>query len=478
MKWEPWKGQTDEAKAPKVKFPKRSRQSILNPENRNSELLPVLEYGCRYKYEKREIIISETCANDSYFQIFFALYADSNKCKALIDDSVDQFSSIIKLAMNERVMAKVNFERGEFLRRSYNEYCNKNDARLIERISKECDEKVRKELEKLKLRPKHFRKETEKMEVVDCNISINSIFDMICENSIFHSIDLFTVCQNCKFIFKKAERSTIPVFTNAVLGIENLQNCLDERLQIAPSPCYKCGQTLEIVKRPNRIIVIDAESFKERLSADSPLVEFANITQQIKFTINHYNLKGVIERKEISTGHFVSHVKRNSGSWETFDNIRPMMVGRPSKKMHPVQLIYLMEEEENVDDNFENNFKDLSKNTINLIDSSPKTANGNDGNDIDTLATNSNGIRNVGNRTWSLNIRKKETCTSIHFYIELNFMNLIYLNRRIDSRRDDRNLRQFKTEKITVTEGTEDQKTSKNLRRSKYAKTFEKPQKC
>lgn len=70
MKWEPWKGQTDEAKAPKVKFPKRSRQSILNPENRNSELLPVLEYGCRYKYEKREIIISETCANDSTFKYF------------------------------------------------------------------------------------------------------------------------------------------------------------------------------------------------------------------------------------------------------------------------------------------------------------------------------------------------------------------------------------------------------------------------
>lgn len=218
---------------------------------------------------------------------------------------------------------------------------------------------------------------------------------MISENSIFHSIDLLTVCQNCKIIFKKEERPFIPVFVNALSGIENLQNCLDERLKIAPSICYKCGLTLEIVKRPNRIIVVDAESFKERESADSPLIEFANITQQIKFIISHYNLKAVIERINLSAGHYATHVKRNSGSWETFDNIRPMKIGKPSKDMRPVQLIYLMDEKENVDDHYESNFTNLSKNPINLIDSPPKTANGNDGNKIDTLATNSNETRNL-----------------------------------------------------------------------------------
>lgn len=51
------------------------------------------------------------------------------------------------------------------------------------------------------------------------------MLEMISENSIFHSIDLFTVCEICTIIFEKNKLVMVPVDVNLGIGIENLETC-------------------------------------------------------------------------------------------------------------------------------------------------------------------------------------------------------------------------------------------------------------
>lgn len=350
-KHEPWMGQTDECKPPILKYPQRCRHSILNVESLNTELLPTLKYGCEYKLGKTFVTIVETCSNDSLAQIFFSIYADSIKCRASIDESNGIYESIIKLAMNERVIKRVDVERGQFLRKVFNDYCNKYESTMS-------------------IRKRVFRKETDSIIYLDCNTSIHTMLEMISENSIFHSIDLFTVCEICKIIFEKNKLVMAPVNVNLGIGIENLEICLVQTSKKASSNCSKCGEILNIMMRPNRIIFVDIEVFKGIDELDSPFIEFSKIPQQIKYLDTHFNIKAVIERTSIGGGgHYIAHVKRNSLSWESFDNTKPLHIGKPPTEMHAMQLVYLMQEDEEVDDKYEKTY------TIEYVSKIPRKLN-------------------------------------------------------------------------------------------------------
>lgn len=148
-----------------------------------------------------------------------------------------------------------------------------------------------------------------------------------------------------------------PVNVNLGIGIENLEICLVQTSKKASSNCSKCGEILNIMMRPNRIIFVDIEVFKGIDELDSPFIEFSKIPQQIKYLDTHFNIKAVIERTSIGGGgHYIAHVKRNSLSWESFDNTKPLHIGKPPTEMHAMQLVYLMQEDEEVDDKYEKTY--------------------------------------------------------------------------------------------------------------------------
>lgn len=368
VKHESWGGLTDESKAPITKFTQRSRQSILNPVCHNSSRLPILQIGGHYKTkgpEGCEVTIQETCAVDCYIQVGLALYADSEKCRTLMDNSKDSFSSIIKLAMNTKTIKTVYIERGEFLRRVYDEYCKKHDNYFDTQILFESEESEREELEAKKIRNMHFRVENKSMVLLNCNIPINSMLKMISDNWIFYSVDKLKICVDCKIIIEKTKGLYVPVYLNRSGGILNLEGCLkDTDEYVIDSNCLQCGLLWKIIDRPKRVLFIDAEAFKDRLSINAPEVLFSEIPQQITYAGKRYNLKSVIDRENCSRGHYVVHIKRNPGTWESFDDITPLVIGKPPQVLHPNQLVYLMDELEDEDDSYERDFEDLSRKAV------------------------------------------------------------------------------------------------------------------
>lgn len=61
----------------------------------------------------------------------------------------------------------------------------------------------------------------------------------------------------------------------------------------------------------------------------------------------NFNLKGVIEHTQFYGGHYIAHVKRNNGVWETYDSVAAPKVEKPSRNVGAVLLVYLLNEKEN-----------------------------------------------------------------------------------------------------------------------------------
>lgn len=131
--------------------------------------------------------------------------------------------------------------------------------------------------------------------------------------------------------------------------------------------CTKCNSNLVIARKPKRILHIDCENFAQIfVSEDEKIYDhnkarfetaFDKITQTFEYGRKNFDLKAVIERLEISGGHFIVHIKRNNNTWETFDDTRNTL-SKPPQNMFPVQLVYVMKEDEFEDNTYGNNYID------------------------------------------------------------------------------------------------------------------------
>lgn len=70
-----------------------------------------------------------------------------------------------------------------------------------------------------------------------------------------------------------------------------------------------------------------------------PYMQFEKITRQITLNNREFSLRAVVERLE-SQAHFVVHVLRKNGEWQSIDDMKVSQIGEPPAQLHVVLLIY------------------------------------------------------------------------------------------------------------------------------------------
>lgn len=303
--------------------------------------LPILSNGSYYTLGKTKYEIDNMCALDSFLQIFLAIYVDSPKCKAFMDSSFDNFTSIIiaMLRSNGKKLFDAKVLRGEFLRTSFSKYCDTTDRRKI------------------------FIKDSEDIVHLDCTTDIDTMFDLIVKESKYYSIKQWSVCKLCKLVHSKCELKTVPVDNGANIEIfvPFIKKHEEPSMQ---DNCKKCNSSLMIVRQPTRILQIDCEGFNLTGSpkdAENDEIEFNRIPQHFQYAHRNFELKAIIEVMRIqlgNMGHSVPHIKRNDGRWESFDGLKNE-VGKSPEAFIVAQLIYLMREDEIEDDTYNTKYENI-----------------------------------------------------------------------------------------------------------------------
>lgn len=89
--------------------------------------------------------------------------------------------------------------------------------------------------------------------------------------------------------------------------------------------------------------MVDVESFtKVGIYQGKWNVRISDFENNIVLSGRTFTLKAIVERKRISSGHFVAHMKRNN-VWETYDDLSGR-VQKPPRAFYPVLAMFCVDE--------------------------------------------------------------------------------------------------------------------------------------
>lgn len=301
---ENWKGRN---KSPSLM--RRSRKSILNPHDIDyfCQDMPLLRNGFTSKTRragKKSIIVTNTCAMDSVFAIYCAAYLDNKVTKDDINNSIpaNEFSYFIKTFFTSDEKTKLHYE---------------NRTKLLLKIF--TKEKYVNQIS-----------ENKHSITVSCKSEIAGFIEKLVkkDDGRLASVQRTRRCTACEY--EDVNYSAIMplhISINSDVNLFEIERYISVNKDIAFT-CRECGNDLIVCQQFKNIIAIEVE----------PLVH----KRMKKYAISHlkgkicvrgesYNLFGIIE-------HFVSHVKRNSGIWQSVDDLK---IAIDTSKRIPTTPIYI-----------------------------------------------------------------------------------------------------------------------------------------
>lgn len=107
--------------------------------------------------------------------------------------------------------------------------------------------------------------------------------------------------------------------------------------------CKVCAEYLKIELHPRDVVFLDVEKVtynEETKKYVNKKTEISKISSGIRFGNFLFELKGVIEHVGMKGGHFVAHMKRPDGKYETYDDLNTFKATKPPKNVSVVALIY------------------------------------------------------------------------------------------------------------------------------------------
>lgn len=246
-------------------------------------------------------MLTRTCAFDTIFQIFAACFCD-----------VESFAE------------KVRHDTSEFSKLLQNIFVPKHD------ILKDRTKLL------LKLFPEKSIEFRRNVTAFDCQMSINEMFmKLALEHPILQSSSTLKKCTSCSYVSENAGKSFVSTNLNSI----NLMDLKDSIIiKETASICPICHSTLSMCSTFNDVLTFDIEILNEQNQlVHQILLDF--ICKELVVGGKLYILRGVVEY-EAQLVHFKAHIKRNSGLWETYDDLYPAKPTKPPKIVTPVLLIY------------------------------------------------------------------------------------------------------------------------------------------
>lgn len=289
---ENWKNRNIDAK-PKRKIPeKRCINSILNPSKPYSRSIPILKNGhCTIGTKKIAGIISRlTCPFDYIFQVLAACYVDNRSFGEKVETDDSDLSYLLKNVFTNNDVYRL---RNEMLVTLLPEKVTKHDSNVL---------------------------------YLDGETGIQTMFmRMASTYTIAQSYNESRKCNACKFVSPKMGKAFIPINLSK-FDISNTQEAIT--FNDKNKDCPNCSGTTEICREFNDVVAMECKKNSVNLSS---------ISQEIMIENRLYVIKGIIG---YTTRHFMAHIHRSNGEWETFDDLSPATTRKTPKLVCPVQLFY------------------------------------------------------------------------------------------------------------------------------------------
>lgn len=267
---------------------RRSKSSILNPLNYMNTGVPIFPNGSDNLSEKKRMIeIINTCGFDSIMSIFSCLYFDYDAFRSMVDKNVSsELSHLLQLMYQQQ------------------------------RIEQSL-EQIRYKMLKTILANTSFLAETSNLIHINAGTTLNYMFTRIFSNGndFIASKTEMAKCMSCGH-----QSKTICCQINVILDDFDLQHVENSIEANSNRQCRNCTNNISKIDiEYNAIVAIDTEQIHYG-SENIYLCRIDDITKTIRLNQMEYELFGVIEHQS-NPQHFISHVKRQSNEWFTYDDL-------------------------------------------------------------------------------------------------------------------------------------------------------------
>lgn len=137
-------------------------------------------------------------------------------------------------------------------------------------------------------------------------------------------------CVDCS-VQLNAGKSFIPTDLNS-LNFKSVQDAI----VFSSKTCSNCEKPCTVSYKKNEILVMDVEVLD--LHGKHQPIKLEDISKNIFIEADKYALKGVVE---LTSSHFIAHVRRNDSAFETYDDLKPSRLGKsPKYELNAVLLFY------------------------------------------------------------------------------------------------------------------------------------------
>lgn len=266
----------------------RSRSSILNPLNSTNTIVPIFPNGCDNLSEQKLIIeLINTCGFDSIVSMFCCLYFDYESYRNIVDQEISsQFSRLLQLIYQQRRIEQAH-------------------------------EQIRYEILKRMLTKTSFLEETSNLIHINAGTTLNFMYTrvFINGNKFIGSKTETSKCMSCG-----SQREIMCSHINIILDEFDFRN-VEKGIEANNNrQCTNCMQDIPAIEiKYNTVVAIDTE--QTHFGGENIFsCKIDDITKTICLNEVEYELCGVIEHQP-NPEHFISHVKRQSNEWLTYDDL-------------------------------------------------------------------------------------------------------------------------------------------------------------
>lgn len=252
--------------------------------------------------EDSKVVAKNTCAFDSIAQVFATFFYDHSMLVDAIADSrmlFDEF--LIEFLDNKKSFADINRSR------------NKMVARMFPDRVENRGDKV----------------------FIDAYSCLNEVIQkLIPMSDIVFSMKKVYVCHTCDIIKEKFTTYLPMRYRNLWReNIENLQVHIDID-EVAIECCKTCLIQEDSSIVLNDIIMVPVENMYPDEKQHPTNLE--KISPELRILDQTYTIYAVVEYRP---GHFIAHINRKSGEWQSYDNLHTSLQPTP-KELHAILLFY------------------------------------------------------------------------------------------------------------------------------------------
>lgn len=318
---ENWKNKVK--KSPPIR---RSRASILTPHDINYQYhnVPLMSnrYESNLKVRGKYVVVEKTCAFDSALSVYTAACFDNDNMGNIFNDATNEniWSIFIKNISRRDKIVK-----------------GKNNQDLTKHYHQERT-KILYQLYSI-LNYKDSFVENENTITISCKTTFAPFLKqlILLDGGKLSSMARKYTCARCK-IEKNDHVPFIPVTLSAInkIKLNHFSRYINTKEYNLPQ-CDVCKNKMHLTKEYSDLLAFEIEPLLQKQFEKQSI---SNVQDEIQMNNSTYKLYAVVEYI-VEAKHFIAHVKRKNGIWQSFDDLEPKVMCNKNIEKIPMNMFSL-----------------------------------------------------------------------------------------------------------------------------------------